>query len=294
MTSKNTILKQGYKNYQRALSDQAKLEETADDLTVKVYRQKKKAIAARLDKYAARSIKYLLLQSLFADMDEMRPQSNTDYLMTLESFGASAAQMETELMYNSDYSIPDYRDWARTVLTMDYSYHYDLMNIQDTSAFAESIDDEAGYFANPMQGDILKRECLVTHQLIRELMAVTDYLPLDEKELAPFGKRLDPDVSAAASRALLRRDDYWSNLKASLELTIESYDSETQTVDEQFDPDGRLAKILSYYFDAVDQTASLNQGDIVFKSNKSVKIDLNDFALGDKLRHTSSYNDYDY
>ena len=46
MTSKNTILKQGYKNYQRALSDQAKLEETADDLTVKVYRQKKKAIAA--------------------------------------------------------------------------------------------------------------------------------------------------------------------------------------------------------------------------------------------------------
>ena len=94
MTSKNTILKQGYKNYQRALSDQAKLEETADDLTVKVYRQKKKAIAARLDKYAARSIKYLLLQSLFADMDEMRPQSNTDYLMTLESFGASAAQME--------------------------------------------------------------------------------------------------------------------------------------------------------------------------------------------------------
>lgn len=93
---------------------------------------------------------------------------------------------------------------------------------------------------------------------------------------------------------MLRRDDYWSNLKAALELTIESYDSETQTVDEQFDPDGRLAKILSYYFDAVDQTASLNQGDIVFKSNKSVKIDLNDFALGDKLRHTSSYNDYDY
>lgn len=128
MTTKQVNLAKAYKNYQRAANDLSELEQGADNLTVKAYRAKKSAIKSRLDKWSVLSVKYLILKSMIKDMTDIRPKSDLDYLRLLESYGQSAASMKFDDMMNSNYSIPDYRNWAKAALTMDYSYHYDLVN----------------------------------------------------------------------------------------------------------------------------------------------------------------------
>ena len=131
MTTKQVNLAKAYRNYQRAADDLSKLEQGAGNLTVKAYRAKKTVIKSRLDKWSALSVKYLILKSMIEDMTDIRPKSDLSYLRLLESYGQSAARMQFDDMMNSNYSIPDYRDWAKAALTMDYSYHYDLMNTQE-------------------------------------------------------------------------------------------------------------------------------------------------------------------
>lgn len=276
MPTKQVNLVKAYRNYQRAADDLSKLEQGADNLTVKAYRAKKTAIESRFDKWSALSVKYLILKSMIKDMTDIRPKSNLDYLRLLESYGQSAARMQFDEMLNSNYSIPDYRDWANAALTMDYSYHYDLMNTQEYNSFAEGEDEHAGDNENCLNDDVLDQNYLVAHQLIRELMQVTDYPELTQADVAPLESVTDPEVSAAASRAVLRRDDYWQQLIDYLETAIAEYDADTHTIDSQIDPSGNIATICRYYFDAINQQASLIENAARFE--EPVRIDLDDFA----------------
>ena len=276
MPTKQVNLAKAYRNYQRAADDLSKLEQGADNLTVKAYRAKKTAIKSRLDKWSALSVKYLILKSMIADMTDIRPKSNLNYLRLLESCGQSAARMQFDEMMNSNYSIPDYRDWAKAALTMDYSYHYDLMNTQEYNSFAAGEDEHAGDNENCLNDDALDQNYLVAHQLIRELMQVTDYPELTQADVAPFESVTDPESSAAASRAVLRRDDYWQTLIDYLETVVANYDADTHSIDSQIDPSGNLATICRYYFDAIDQQASLSENAAHF--TEPVRIDLDDFA----------------
>ena len=276
MPTKQVNLAKAYRNYQRAADDLSKLEQGADNLTVKAYRAKKTAIKSRLDKWSALSVKYLILKSMIKDMYDIRPKSNLNYLRLLESYGQSAARMQFDDMMNSNYSIPDYRDWAKAALTMDYSYHYDLMNTQEYNSFTAGEDEHAGDNENCLNDDALDQNYLVAHQLIRELMQVTDYPELTQADVAPFESNTDPEVSAAASRAVLRRDDYWQQLIDYLGNVIANYDADTHTIDSQIDPSGNLATICRYYFDAIDQEESLTENAACFK--EPVRIDLDDFA----------------
>lgn len=276
MTTKQVNLSNAYKNYQRAVNDLSALEADADNLTVKAYRAKKTAIKSRLDKWSALSVKYLILKSMIKDMTDMRPKSNLDYLRLFESYGQSAARIQFSDMLNSDYSVADYRDWAKAALTMDYSYHYDLMNTQEYNSFIAGDEEYAGDNENCLNDDALGRDYLVTHQLIRELMQVNGYPELTQADVTPFESITDPEVSAAASRALLRRDDYWQELIDYLEKAITNYDVEDHSIDPQIDPTGRIATLCRYYFDAIDQGASLNENEACFE--KPVRIDLDDFA----------------
>lgn len=276
MTTKQVNLSNAYKNYQRAVNDLSALEADADNLTVKAYRAKKTAIKSRLDKWSALSVKYLILKSMIKDMTDMRPKSNLDYLRLFESYGQSAARMQFNDMLNSDYSVADYRDWAKAALTMDYSYHYDLMNTQEYNSFIAGDEEYAGDNENCLNDDALGRDYLVIHQLIRELMQVNGYPELTQADVAPFESITDPEVSAAASRALLRRDDYWQELIDYLEKAIANYDAEDHSIDPQIDPTGRIATLCRYYFDAIDRDASLNENEACFE--KPVRIDLDDFA----------------
>lgn len=276
MPTKQVNLAKAYRNYQRAADDLSKLEQGADSLTVKAYRTKKTAIKSRLDKWSALSVKYLILKSMIKDMTDIRPKSDLSYLRLLESYGQSAVRMQFDDMMNSNYSIPDYRDWAKAALTMDYSYHYDLMNTQEYNSFAAGEDEHAGDNENCLNDDVLDQNYLVAHQLIRELMQVTDYPELTQDDVAPFESVTDPEVSAAASRAVLRRDDYWQQLIDYLETAIAEYDADTHTIDSQIDPSGNLATICRYYFDAIDQQASLTENAARFE--EPVRIDLDDFA----------------
>ena len=277
MPTKQVNLAKAYRNYQRAADDLSKLEQGADNLTVKAYRAKKATIKSRLDKWSEMSVKYLILKSMIEDMHDIRPKSNLNYLRLLESYGQSAARMQIDEMLNSNYSIPDYRDWAKAALTMDYSYHYDLMNTQEYNSFAAGEDEHAGDNENCLNDDALDQNYLVAHQLIRELMQVTDYPELTQADVAPFDSSItDPEVSAAASRAVLRRDDYWQQLIDYLETVVANYDADTHTIDSQIDPSGNLATICRYYFDAIDQQASLSENAAHFE--EPVRIDLDDFA----------------
>lgn len=276
MPTKQVNLAKAYRNYQRAADDLSKLEQGADNLTVKAYRAKKATIKSRLDKWSDLSVKYLILKSMIEDMTDIRPKSDLNYLRLLESYGQSAARMQFDEMLNSDYSIPDYRDWAKAALTMDYSYHYDLMNIQEYNSFAAGCDEHAGDNENCLNDDALDQDYLVAHQLIRELMQVTDYPELTQADVAPFESVTDPEVSSAASRAVLRRDDYWQTLIDYLETVVANYDADTHTIDSQIDPSGNLATICRYYFDAIDQQVSLTENAAHFE--EPVRIDLDDFA----------------
>lgn len=276
MPTKQVNLAKAYRNYQRAADDLSKLEQGADNLTVKAYRAKKAAIKSRLDKWSALSVKYLILKSMIKDMTDIRPKSNLNYLRLFESYGQSAARMQFDDMMNSNYSIPDYRDWAKAALTMDYSYHYDLMNTQEYNAFAAGEDEHAGDNENCLNDDALDQNYLVAHQLIRELMQVTDYPELTQADVAPFESVTDPEVSAAASRAVLRRDDYWQTLISYLETAIADYDIDTHSIDSRIDPSGNIATICRYYFDAIDRRASLSENAAHFE--EPVRIDLDDFA----------------
>lgn len=276
MTTKQVNLAKAYRNYQRAADDLSKLEQGANNLTVKAYRAKKTAIKSRLDKWSALSVKYLILKSMIEDMTDIRPKSDLNYLRLLESYGQSAARMQFDDMMNSNYSIPDYRGWAKAALTMDYSYHYDLMNTQEYNSFTAGEDEHAGDNENCLNDDVLDQSYLVAHQLIRELMQVTDYPELTRADVAPFESVTDPEVSAAASRAVLRRDDYWQTLVDYLETVITNYDADNHTIDSQIDPSGNLATICRYYFDAIDQQESLTENAARFE--EPVRIDLDDFA----------------
>lgn len=276
MTTKQVNLSNTYKNYQRAENDLKALETDADNMTVKTYRAKKAAITSRLDRWSAASVKYLILKSMIKDMNDMRPKSNLDYLRLFESYGQSAARMRFDDMLNSDYSVADYRDWAKAALTMDYSYHYDLMNTQEYNSFIAGDEEYAGDNENCLNDDALGRDYLVTHQLIRELMQVNGYPELTQADVAPFESITDPEVSAAASRALLRRDDYWQELIDYLEKAIINYNVDNHSIDSQIDPTGRIATLCRYYFDSIDQDTSLNENEACFE--KPVRIDLDDFA----------------
>lgn len=276
MTTKQVNLSKAYKNYQRAVNDLKALETDTDNMTVKAYRAKKAAIESRLDRWSAVSVKYVILKSMIKDMTDMRPKSNLDYLRLFESYGQSAARMQFNDMLNSDYSVADYRDWAKAALTMDYSYRYDLMNTQEYNSFIAGDEEYAGNNENCLNDDALGRDYLVTHQLIRELMQVNGYPELTQADVAPFESITDPEVSAAASRALLRRDDYWQELIDYLEKAITAYDVDNHSIDPQIDPTGNIATICRYYFDAIDRDVSLTENEAYFE--KPVRIDLDDFA----------------
>ena len=117
------------------------------------------------------------------------------------------------------------------------------------------------------------------HQVILELMRVTDYSPTEDHEILPFvNYNIDrtPQRSAAASRAVLRRSEYWTEVLSALETLIYEFDeSSDQTDDQTLDPKGTFKSLLQVYFDAFEDESLSNTSLANFKTD--LQMNLNDY-----------------
>lgn len=287
MTKKKSILAQGEVNYKKAQADLKQLEENADNLKVKEYRTKKKSIETRIKKWSDLYKKQIIFDYIQNQMNGMRPASEVKMFKRFEAEAMNAAMIDGADRWNSDYSVVDYTSWARLALIMDYTEHYDeryhdwsLTRRSERDGFTyKDVDDNNGLCYNQLPDWVRRTEMYLTHQVILELMRVTNYAPVEDYEILPFTNyAIDrtPQRSAAASRAVLRRPEYWNELLSTLETLIYEFDeSSDQTDDQTLDPKGTFKSLLQVYFDAFEDESLSNSSLANFKTG--LEMNLNDY-----------------
>ena len=287
MTKRKSILSRGETNYKKAQVDLKTLEENADEMTVKDYRAKKQSIQTRIKKWSDLYKKQIIFNYIQNQMNEMRPASEVNMFKRFEAEAMNAALIDGADRWNSDYSVADYTSWAKLALIMDYTDHYDeryydwsmtRQSERDDFAYAD-IDDNNGLCYNQLPDWVRRTEMYLTHQVILELMRVTNYAPIEDYEILPFANyNIDrtPQRSAAASRAVLRRSEYWMELLSALETLIYEFDDSTdQTDDQTLDPKGAIKSLLEVYFNAFENESLSNTSLANF--SKDLEMNLNDF-----------------
>lgn len=287
MTKKKSILARGEVNYKKAQADLKQLEENADNLKVKDYRAKKKSIQTRIKKWSDLYKKQIIFDYIQNQMNGMQPASEVKMLKRFEAEAMTATMIDGADRWNSDYSVSDYTSWARLALIMDYTEHYDeryydwsLTRQSERDGFTyKDVDDNNGLCYNQLPDWVRRTEMYLTHQIILELMRVTDYAPVEEYEILPFTNySIDrtPQRSAAASRAVLRRSEYWTELLSTLETLIYEFDeSSDQTDDQSLDRKGTFKSLLQVYFDAFEDESLSNTSLANFKTD--LQMNLNDY-----------------